>query len=85
MATHYLLRIGNGLHFNSSSIRRIWGVNSTYPFTKKFLLTVKEGDILWFVKGGSQGQIVAVATFKEFKSRILGPLIPLTFTDEELE
>jgi hypothetical protein len=45
---------------------------------------VKEGDVLWFVKSKSKGQIVAVATFIELKERIIGPLIPLTLTDKEL-
>ena len=45
---------------------------------------VKDGDLLWFVKGKSRGQIVAVATFISTKSRILGPLIPLSHTNTEL-
>jgi len=49
-----------------------------------FISTVKEGDLLWFVKSKSGGQIVAVATFTCIKPRILGPLIALTHTNEDL-
>ena len=46
--------------------------------------TAKEGDLLWFVKSKTNGQLVAVATFTGIKKRILGPLLALTSTDEEL-
>jgi len=49
-----------------------------------FLKKVKEGDLLWFVKSKTNGQIIAVATFTETKKRILGPLISLTLTNTEL-
>jgi hypothetical protein len=45
---------------------------------------VKEGDLLWFVKSKTNGQIVAVAKFIQTKKRILGPLIDLTLTNAEL-
>ena len=84
MTNHFLLRIGDGDHFNASSSKSIWGIVSTNPCAIGFLKKVKEGDILWFVKGKTNGQIVAVATFTEIKERILGPLIALTLTNIEL-
>jgi hypothetical protein len=84
MVNHFLLRIGDGLHFNSSSTKNIWGINSKFPFGKYFMSIVKEGDILWFIKSKSNGQAVAVATFTGTKERILGPLLCLTHTNEEL-
>jgi hypothetical protein len=84
MPNHFLLRIGDGTHFNSSSTKFIWGINSTTSLGKWFKSIVKEGDLLWFVRSKSNGQIVAVATFTAIKERILGPLIELTLTNKEL-
>ena len=85
MANHWILRIGDGHHFNTSSSKSIWGINTTTsPLGKYFKSTVKEGDFLWFVTGKSNGHIVALATFTETKERILGPLIALTLNDNEL-
>jgi hypothetical protein len=85
MPNHFLLRIGDGAHFNTSSLRFIWGINSdTSPLGKWFKSTAREGDLLWFVTSKSKGQIVAVATFTGAKERVLGPLIALTATNDEL-
>ena len=81
MPNNFLLRIGDGVHFNASSSKLIWGIDSKYSFAKGFLTTAKEGDLLWFVKGKTNGQIVAVATFTRTNKRILGPLIELTLTN----
>jgi hypothetical protein len=48
------------------------------------LSIAKNGDRLWFVESKNKGRIVAVATFTRTTERILGPLIPLTLTNEEL-
>jgi hypothetical protein len=82
--THWLLRIGDGIHFNASSSKSIWGVTSAYPFTKGFLSKAKAGDLLWFVKGASNGKIVAVATLMHTNKRIIGPIIELTLSNKEL-
>ena len=82
--THFLLRIGDGQHFKNSSSKSIWGINSKNSFGKWFIRTAKEGDLLWFVTGKSNGQIVAVATFKGTKTRNIGPLITISLTNEEL-
>ena len=84
MANHFLLRIGDGVHFNSSSTKSIWGITSKHSFAKHFICFAKEGDILWFVKGQSKGQILAVATYTGIKERVLGPLINLTLSNKEL-
>jgi hypothetical protein len=84
MTNHFLLYIGDGIHFNASSSKSIWGIVSTNPCAMGFLKKVKEGDLLWFVKSKTNGQIIAVATFTETKKRILGPLISLTLTNTEL-
>ena len=81
---HYILHIGDGKHFNSSSIKNIWGINSSHSFSKSFILNVKEGDILWFVISKSKGKLVAVSTFTKLNKRILGPLINISHTNEEL-
>jgi hypothetical protein len=84
MANHYILRVGDAHHFNCSSKKSIWGINSKRPDGKFFISNVKEGDLLWFIKGKSRGKIIAVATFIASKERVLGPLIATSFTNEEL-
>jgi len=84
MPNHFILHIGDGIHFNASSSKSIWGINSTHSLAKWFLSNVSEGDLLWFVKSKTNGQLVAVATFTGTKKRILGPLIALTLTNTEL-
>ena len=84
MPNHFLFRIGDGQHFISSSKMFIWGIKSNNSCGKMFMNTAKEGDLLWFVKSKTNGQIVAVATFTCVKKRILGPIIPLSLTNEEL-
>ena len=81
--THWLLRIGDGDHFTSSSKKNIWGIVSTLPNEKHFLYTVKEGDLLWFIQGNTHGKVLAVATYVKSKSRETGPLIAFTATNEE--
>jgi hypothetical protein len=84
MPNHFILRIGDGEHFNASSSKCIWGINSKTTLGKWFKSIAKEDDILWFVKSKSKGQIVAVATLTCLKERVIGPLIALTLTNEEL-
>jgi hypothetical protein len=84
MPNHFLLRIGDGDHFNASSSKSIWGITSKHSCSKMFQKEAKADDLLWFVKGKSNGQLVAVATFTGKNERILGPILPLTLTNEEL-
>jgi hypothetical protein len=81
---HFILRVGDGLHFKSSSSRHIWGINSKTPFGKWFVKTARKGDLLWFVQSKTNGKLIAVATFVGNKDRVLGPLLALTPTNEEL-
>ena len=84
MAQHWLLRVGDGAHFKSSSPKYIWGVNSKHNCTQGFLRDLKKRDILWFVLGKDSGRVIGCAEYVETKERILGPLISLTETNEEL-
>lgn len=84
MPNNFIFYIGDGIHFNASSSKSIWGINSKHPPAKFFISTAKDGDLLWFVKSKTNGQIVAVATFTCTRERILGPLIELTLTNAEL-
>ena len=80
---HWLLRVGSGKEFIQSSKYSIWGVKSTDIFaTVPFLRDVKEGDELWFVQSGSL--LLAVATYTKQVKRDVGPLIAVTYTNEEL-
>ena len=82
--THWLLRIGDGDHFTSSSSQNIWGIVSTLTCGMHFLRTVKEGDLLWFIQGKTHGKALAVATYVKSKVRETGPLVAFTATNEEL-
>jgi hypothetical protein len=84
MTIDWLLRIGDGKNFISSSGKKIWGIASTITANKNFLKTVKPGDRLWFVKSKSQGKLLAVATYCSHNKRDFGPLIDVTLTNEEL-
>ncbi len=87
MAQHYILRVGNGKNFVNSSHLGIWVVKSK---NKTFLASVKEGDILWFVRNKescdiSTGKVIAVVQFVSANKRnIGGPLISITPDNDEL-
>lgn len=51
---------------------------------QSFLKNVKPGDILWFILGKSKGRALSVAEYISNNKRELGPLINITYTDEEL-
>ncbi len=83
MTNHWILRVRDGKHFWSSSKDSLWGINK--KLHSGFLKNVREGDILWFLTNKlSGGKFIAVATFRLKKDRVLGPLIALTKTNEEL-
>ena len=84
MTQDWLLRVGDAEHFTKSSRFTIWGIDSTVVAGKYFMANAKPGDRLWFIKSASKGKVVAVATFKQFRKRELGPLLALTPTNEEL-
>lgn len=82
MSTHWLFRVGDGEHFRKSFPYSIWGISSPHPFSKNFIQFVKVGDILWFVETG--GLLVAVATYVKVEKRVLGPILNLTLSNEDL-
>ena len=84
MTTDWILRIGDGGNFISSSKYRIWGINTKTPDGKYFINNIKPGDRLWFVKSKSHGKIIAVATYDSYNKRELGPLLNISLTNEEL-
>jgi len=84
ICTDWLLRVGDGNNFKSSSKYRIWGVQSTTPTSKYFLKNVKPGDRLWFVKSKSQGLLLGVAIYRSQNKRCFGPLIDTCLTEDEL-
>lgn len=82
--THWILRAADGKHFWSSSKDKIWGINSKHN-TQRFMKDVKPGDILWFLTNKKAGgKFVAFATYERQNERILGPLLQLTKSNEEL-
>lgn len=84
MVNHWLLRVGDGDHFIKSSNKLIWGIDGKTKHGKKFLKFSSSGDILWFIQSKTGGKILAVATYTYSNERILGPLLQLTATNEEL-
>ena len=84
MSTHWLFRIGDCEHFNSSIKYKIWGINSKNSCCKNFIKKVKSDDVLWFIKSNSQGLIYGVSKFKSLNKRIIGPLITISKTNKEL-
>lgn len=86
---HWILRVDNS-HFRTASPDCIWGLNTITNFNMKgFVKRAKEGDVLWFVTSktktdNKRNPCIAVATFKSAHERILGPIIAISKTDEEL-
>lgn len=82
----WLVRIADEKTFRTCSLHHFWLLNSENVWNgKKFFQTVKKGDILWFIKAKSEGQVIAMAKFKKFKSREIGPLVNLSMTNDELK
>ncbi len=84
MTQDWLLRVGNAEQYTKSSSKNLWLIDSTVVAGKYFHANAKPGDRLWFMKSTMKGKLVAVAIFKEFRKRDLGPLFSLTPTNEEL-
>ena len=84
MTTDWILRVGDGENLKRSSKYNIWGISSNVRTNKCFIKNARPGDRLWFVKTKSQGKLIAVATYCSYNKRILGPLIDISLTNEEL-
>jgi hypothetical protein len=81
---HYIIRIGDGVNFINSSKYNCWGLNSNNNNAKHLIKNIKENDILWFIKNKTKGQVIAVSNYTRNEKRILGPLINISKTNEEL-
>ena len=77
----WIIRVGDGDHFRNSSKMHIWGIKSK---NKSFINEAIAGDKLWFIESKTRGKIIACAELVKFAERILGPLIAITRTNEEL-
>ncbi len=77
----WILRVGDGCHFRNSAAMHIWGIKSK---NKTFMNEAIHGDRLWFIESKSRGKIIAVAEFVKFEERVLGPLVALTRTNDDL-
>lgn len=73
MDDNFIVRVGNGKNFKNSSKKGIWGIKSSTADSKYFMKNVKPGDHLWFVESKNSGKLIAVATFRSFNERVLGP------------
>lgn len=88
--TNWIIRVGDGENFKISSKYKIWGVKSTTSGYVHFTNNVKKYDKLWFVlnkdkeENDKYGKLLAVATYISHNERLLGDLINLSMTDEEL-
>ena len=82
--THYIIRVGDGVNFINSSKYNCWGLNSNNNNVKHLIKNIKENDILWFIKNKTKGQVIAVSKYARNEKRILGPLINISKTNEEL-
>jgi hypothetical protein len=83
---HYILRVGDGENFINGFAKHLWAVKDSH---KSFLEKVKQGDKLWFIRSKTSedlysGKIIAVADFEYKNERIVGPLVSLTPSNEEL-
>ncbi len=83
---HWFMRIGDCVNFENSIPSKAWGCKKNS--SKSFLQEIKKGDIIWFVpnqdKSGLKGKIFYCAEYQEHFERVLGPLLALTPTNEEL-
>jgi hypothetical protein len=82
MTTHWLLRIGDGEHFKRSTKFNLWGIESSNKTNNKFIKEAQKGDLLWFVR--SKGMLLGMATYVGQGPRVLGPIVNLSMTNEEL-
>ena len=82
MANDYIIRVGDGDHYRSSTTFSRWGITAEHAFSKMFMRTVIPGDRLWFLQNG--GKLLGAATFVSTNQREVGPLIQFTPTNEEL-
>lgn len=82
---HWIINVGSSDNFKNSKDLNIWGFKSLGANGrnnhKSFMTSVKLGDKLWFVQ---KNKYIAVATYTTHDKRILGNLVNITMTNEEL-
>jgi hypothetical protein len=81
MATHWIIRVGNGKNLDNSKFP-FWGVKrGCLPLVKK----MKTGDVLWFMTSKDYGgKMVAFAEFTQYYDRKDEPLLSVhTLSNEE--
>ena len=82
----WIIRIPDYESFANVSYYKFWLFDSKKLWNcKRFQENIRKGDTIWFMKSGSKGRILAMATFKRLEDRKLGPLINISMTNEELE
>lgn len=82
----WIIRIPDYTVFANVSYYKFWLYDSKNLWNcKRFQENIRKGDTIWFMKSGSKGRILAMATFKRLEARKLGPLINISMTNEELE
>ena len=82
----WIIRIPDYASFANVSYYKFWLFDSKNLWNcKRFQENIRKGDTIWFMKSGSKGRILAMATFKRLEARKLGPLINISMTNQELE
>jgi hypothetical protein len=80
MVQHWIIIYKNN-NFENSSKYNIWGIKSTTNAGKCFIKNVEKNDIIWFI---CEGKIIGMVEFINLNKRIIGSLINISLTNEEL-
>ena len=83
---HYIIRIGDGTNFVKTKRFNAYALNSRAATVSLFIRNIQKGDVLWFVKRQTLGQLCYVAVYKGItdKELGLGPNYNWKFEYEEL-
>ena len=83
---HYIIRIGDGTNFAKTKRFNAYALNSRAATVCLFIRNIQKGDVLWFVKRQTLGQLCYVAVYKGItdKELGLGPTYNWKFEYEEL-
>jgi len=83
---HYIIRIGDGTNFVKTKRFNAYALNSRAATVSLFIRNIQRGDVLWFVKRQTLGQLCYVALYKGITDKELGmePNYNWKFEYEEL-
>ena len=83
---HYIIRIGDGTNFANTKRFNAYALNSRAATVCLFIRNIQKGDVLWFVKRQTLGQLCYVAVYKGITDKELGlaPTYNWKFEYEEL-